>query len=77
MTFGNNTLNEQRVRRYFAIWPIRIKNQIKWLETVEYVQEWYAPNHEWGWHNIEFINEANQKYYSEFKRYGRFKCNLW
>lgn len=75
MTFRTHTLNEQRVRKYFAILPIRIGSEIKWLETVEYVQEWYAPDHCWGWYKIKFINEFNKKYYENYKRYGSFKSN--
>ena len=76
MILSNNKLNEQRVRRYFAILPIRIGSTVKWLETVEFVQEWYKPFEGWGWHNQKFIDETNQKHYSTFKRYGRFKLNF-
>ena len=75
MKFYNHSLNEQRVRKYFAIFPIRIENEIRWFETIEYVQEWYAPNHCWGWYNIKFIDKTNEKYYSKYKRHGRFVCN--
>lgn len=57
MVFGNHKLNEQRKRKHFAFFPITIKGQTRWLEMVEYIEEWY--NHipcGWGWYPVKFLD---------------------
>lgn len=76
MRFSNG-LGEQRVRKYFALFPVSINGETIWLETVEFIQEWcknFESSHHW--HNVGFINKYNKNKYSKHKRYGWFKCNF-
>jgi hypothetical protein len=57
MRFGNYKLNEKRVKKHFAFFPITIKGETRWLEYVEYIVEWYNPfDSGWGWYPQKFIN---------------------
>lgn len=56
MRSGNHKLNEQRIIKKFAIFPIAINGEIRWLEYVEYMEEWYAPGGVWGWYKQKFLN---------------------
>ena len=57
MKFGNYKLNDQRIKKHFAFLPITIGGETRWLEWVEYTQEWYKPlSCNWGWYNIKFNN---------------------
>lgn len=77
MRFSSYSINEQIVRKYFAILPIRINNETRWFETVEYVQECvFDEFFGWKWIKITFIDETNISYYSGFKRYGRIFINF-
>lgn len=70
-------INQQRIKKHFAFFPIIINNEIVWLETVEYIQEYIEGDlNLCYWHNIGFINKENEKYYSHFKRCGLFKSNF-
>jgi hypothetical protein len=57
MKFRYYRLNQQRTKTWFAIFPITIKGETRWLEKVTVLQEWYAPDKQWGWYNIKFIDK--------------------
>lgn len=57
MRFGNHVLNEQRTVTKFAWFPITIDGETRWLERVTYIEEWYAPDHCWGWYKVKFVDE--------------------
>jgi hypothetical protein len=57
MRFGNYSLNQQRTKTWFAILPVTIKGKTRWFEKVTVLQEWYAPDRQWGWYNIKFIDK--------------------
>lgn len=63
MRFIPPKLNEQRTRSHFAWLPITIKGEIRWLERVTYIEEWYATEIgyfgdplSFAWHKIKFID---------------------
>ena len=56
MRFRKYSLNQQRTRKKFAFFPITINGEIRWLEMVEYTEEWYKPDGYWCWVKIKFNN---------------------
>jgi len=58
MRFNRYNLNQQRVRTWFAIFPVSIDGEIRWLERVYVLQEWYAPRNRWGWYNQKFVEKG-------------------
>jgi hypothetical protein len=56
MRFYNNSLpkeNEERTITFFAWTPVRVRNEIRWLEKVTVVQFYKFGE----WTNIKFINQ--------------------
>jgi len=70
MKLGGHLLNTQRVRKKFTLFPFTIEGETRWLETIYYVEEWYAPNHQWGWYPQEFITKTqyDKKCAEEYRR---------
>ena len=57
MKFNNNYLNQQRIVVTFAIFPITINGETRWLEKVAYMEEWYKGAWGWGWHKQKFTED--------------------
>lgn len=68
MQFNSPHLNKQRYRKHFAFLPITINGTTKWLEVVEYYEEYYAPNEIYGWYRVDWITDKNRKYYQQLKK---------
>lgn len=46
---------ERRTKTWFAVRPVRIGRETRWLRRVN-VRQWYSPYR--GWLNIEFVDAA-------------------
>ncbi len=59
MRFGNYYLNQQKIVSYFALFPVTIEGETRWLEKVTILKEWYKGGDfgEWCWTNIKFIDK--------------------
>ena len=51
--------DETRIVERFAVLPIRIRGEARWMERVRILQEYIAPGHSlfYGWRNIKFIDK--------------------
>lgn len=55
MKFKHPYNNERRIITYFALLPIRIRNETRWFERVTIEQEYWGTTEKW--HAIKFIDE--------------------
>ena len=61
MRFYKPLINTKRKHKWFALFPVRIKNETRWLETVEVEQIYVnktspSGEPEPGWYNLNFVN---------------------
>lgn len=59
-TIPNN--NDTKIKRKFALFPIKINNEVRWLErvTVKYRYGYSTEIGLFGWFPIEFIDKDNK-----------------
>lgn len=52
--------HDMRVVQRFAWFPIMIDREIRWLEKISILQEYYAPHGDGYvfWHNVEFYDNG-------------------
>lgn len=46
---------DTRIKTWFALWPVIIENECRWLETVTIKQRYLV-----GWYNVEFVDEETK-----------------
>jgi hypothetical protein len=55
------TRGDARIKTWFALWPVTLNNEVRWLERVKVLQKFdeYITGHGGfvsGWENIRFLN---------------------
>ena len=61
----SNEYKNGRIKKVFAILPICIGHEIRWLETCYLRQLYYTSWHESGWETIDFVTEDDYKRFLE------------
>ena len=56
MRWQTPLLFEHRTIRRFAILPVKIENEVRWLEWVTILQIYEENAFGYGWHNEEFLS---------------------
>ena len=61
MRFTRPKPNEKRTRKWFALLPVTLNYETRWLETVEveqtYIDIWNGETGEYWWYNAKFLNK--------------------